>query len=165
MSQLTGGAERYLIVEMEAEKGSAAKAEDVARVEVDYFDLAAAKRSAAADMAVAKRSADAKAIEASANDEIIAKVAEQQANLVTEEAVMLRDKGDIAGAKALLKKNAAELYSIGSQYSLSAETAARLDGIRAQNEKAAKSLTEKDWAKTRKSMRYEQHKTKRQQTY
>ncbi len=165
LAQLTGGSERYLIVEIEAEPlGTGARA-PIAEVGVDYMDLAAGARQSERLVVEAARSAAADEIEASAKTTILAKVTEQKANIATEEAVRLRDAGDIEAARKMLEQNAATISRFSQRNALSGASADRLVEMKKRSEEAARALAADDWAKTRKSMRYEQHKAKRQQTY
>ena len=168
MSQLTDGSERYLIVELDAERNPTEAPERIAKVGVSYIDLDQGARQKASLDVEASRSADARKIEAGIDATIMAKVTEQRANIVTEEAVELRDKGDLAGAKRLLEQNAVSIDEARQRFSgLGASSASvqRLEALKKQSEVAAGSLDDGDWAKTRKDMRYQQHKAKRQQTY
>jgi len=82
----------------------------------------------------------------------------------------LRDKGDISGARKLLQgnamylKSARELYGVGADAASPATVKELRDLEKKQNEAAA-NLDAQSWDKTRKSMRYDQHKSKMQQSY
>lgn len=165
LAQLTGGAERYLLIELDAEPGQAGRRDAIAEIDVDYMDLAAGRRQSEALAIEAARGESEQDIEASARTAILAKVIEQKGALASEEAVRLRDKGDIAGAKAVLDTYVSNNDASATQFGFTGAARARVEAMRKQNEAAAAALESQDWAKTRKSLRYEQHKAKRQQTY
>ena len=88
----------------------------------------------------------------------------------SEQAVELRDKGDLDGAKKLLQENAAILSN--SRASLAAGEAPaspaalkELEKLERDSKVAADNLDNDNWGKTRKAMRYEQHKAKQRQSY
>lgn len=170
LNQLTGGAERYLVVEAEAEGGRALGAADVADVKVRYLDLEDGKRSDVEARVSGRFSKDKRAAENSINKSVMSDVTAQVATEQNEKAVSLRDAGDVAGAKKLLEKNAAYIKKakerLGSgEGAAPAASIGILSELEDDNRVQAEKLTSRDWAKTRKSMRYKQHKAKRQQTY
>lgn len=170
LNQLSGGQERYLVVELDADAQASAEAAKVADVQVNYIDLGTgARRDTQADVEV-RFSPETAAQEASIDKAVMGQVAAQIATETSERAVELRDNGDIEGARQLLKDNAAYLAKSRAQYGSGADAApalivGTLQELEAQNTEAASKLDREDWTKTRKTMRYEQHKLKRQQTY
>ncbi|CFX15778.1 von Willebrand factor A [Candidatus Filomicrobium marinum] len=170
LNQLTGGHERYLVVELEADANTRAEPDDVAQVSVNYIDLdAGSRRDAKADVSVSF-STDQKAQEDSIDKAVMSQVAAQIATETSERAVELRDKGDVKAARKLLQDNAAYLAKSRAQYgsgpgAASASIVGTLNQLEAQNSEAASNLDGDEWSKTRKTMRYEQHKAKRQQSY
>jgi len=170
LNQLTGGSERYLIVEMESGSGKTPGPTDVASVDVNYLDLQTGGREQLQSKVKTRYSEDAKEARASINKSVMSQVTAQIATETSERAVQLRDKGDVAGARQLLQNNAAYLkkqrQALGS--GVRAAPAALTDTLGAlakESDEAAANLDAKKWARTRKSMRYQQHKSKRQQTY
>lgn len=100
----------------------------------------------------------------------MAQVTAQIATEENEKAVLLRDKGDIAAARKALEDNAAYIKRSRDAYASGAAPAAppaldTLSDLETKNRTAAGNLDDDSWGKTRKSMRYDQHKTKAQQSY
>ncbi len=77
-----------------------------------------------------------------------------------EKAVTLRDKGDLAGARQLLRDNAAYLKHKAREYAAPA-----LEAMERKNKVQARNPDDDNWARTRKSMRHDQHRSKVQQSY
>ena len=170
LNQLTGGAERYLIVELEAPEGKAVSAHDVADVNVRYLDLDSGKREARKSKVQAGYSPDESKVKASVNKSVMSQVTAQVATETSERAVELRDKGDIKGARRLLQENAAYLkkkrQDLGSGVGAAAPASLGvLDSLEKESAEAASNLDDSNWQRQRKAMRYQQHKSKRQQSY
>lgn len=171
LNQLTGSHERYIVVEFDADSvRPGANASDVASIAVNYIDLDSGSRRELQANVEARFAADSETQEASIDKAVMSQVAAQIATETSERAVELRDKGDIDGARKLLRDNAAYLAKSRTRYGSGAGAAAAsyvgaLKELEAQSAEAASNLDSDDWAKTRKTMRYEQHKSKRQQTY
>lgn len=160
-NQLYGAQEKYVIVELEAtQAGAVGDVADVADVQVDYLDLETKQRQDVRKSVSAEFSNDKVAVRGGLNKSVMTQVTTQIANEQNEKAVTLRDKGDVAGAQKLLEANATYLREKAEAYDDK-----DLLALEKENRVQAKSLTEKDWAKTRKSMRYKQHKSKVQQAY
>lgn len=170
LNQLQADNERYVVIEMETPAGSKAGDAEVADIKVEYLDLDNGKRSETQANVRARLSDDDKDVEGSINKGVLAQVTAQIATEQNEKAVELRDKGDVSGARQLLKDNAAyikrsrEVYSAGAS-AAPAASVKELSDLEARNETASESLDETKWNATRKAMRYEQHKAKTQQKY
>lgn len=165
MAQLNGGFERYVIVELDAAAGAIGGEDAIADVKVSYLDLASGQRGGDRLGIRARRSDDSKRIAESAAAGILAKVAEQKVTLAEEEAVKLRDKGDIAGARQLLQGTLSTLGAVSAMPALSEADRKRLTTKQKTTKETAEALAGPEWGKTRKKMRYEQLKSKRMQTY
>lgn len=170
LNQLTALNERYLIVELDASRSSPVAEVDVATVETDYLDLQAGERRKAKVRISAAISDDKTRQETSRNNEVMSEITTQIATERSEQAVELRDKGDLDGAKKLLQENAAILSN--SRASLAAGEAPaspaalkELEKLERDSKVAADNLDNDNWGKTRKAMRYEQHKAKQRQSY
>lgn len=170
MNQLQADNERYVVIEMETPSGSKAGEADVADVKVEYLDLDKGTRSETQANVRARLSDDEKDVEGSINKGVLAQVTAQIATEQNEKAVELRDKGDISGARKLLQDNALyikksrEVYSSGAS-AAPAPSVEVLSDLESKNEEASKNLDGEQWNKTRKAMRYDQHKAKAQQQY
>lgn len=170
MNQLTALAERYIIVELDAAGSAPASDVSVATAEVSYHDLRADLRRTETLAVSGRVSDDRKQQTASRDGEIMSEVTVQIATERSEEAVSLRDKGDLDGARKLLRENAAYLDETAKDLATaaappSAKVMKELRQLQESNVSASSNLSEENWAKTRKAMRYEQHKAKKRQSY
>jgi len=171
LNQLQSSNERYVVVELQAPEGRKPGSADIADVQVDYVDLDKDGKPARAEAHPAVRfSADAKDVEDGLNKAVMSQVAAQIATERSEKAVELRDKGDIAGARKLLEDNATyikrsyETFGSGAAAAPTASISA-LNALEKQSREAADNLDPENWNRTRKALRYDQHKTKAQQSY
>jgi Ca-activated chloride channel family protein len=170
MNQLQADNERYVVVELEVPKGEAAGERDVAEVGVEYLDLDGNERKKADANVRVRLAEDATAAEASINKQVMSQVTEQVATENSERAVELRDKGDVAGARKTLEENASFLKAqrsvLGSGVAAAAPASVEaLEKLEKNSREAANNLDNDAWDKTRKTMRYDQHKSKVQQAY
>jgi Ca-activated chloride channel family protein len=170
LNQLQSLNERYIVVELEATGGNAAGEAEIADVSVDYFDLDGGSRNKVDRKVKARISDDLKEAEASLNKSVMTQVTEQIATETSEKAVELRDKGDVAGARRMLEENASYLNKEKSRLGTGAAAAPSaaiktLDELEQKNREAASNLDGEAWGKARKAMRYDQHKSKMQQSY
>lgn len=170
LNQLQGSNERYFVVELDAPEVRTPGDAEVASVEVNYLDLNSGDRRRAEARAKGRFSASAEEAEKSVNKAVMSQVSTQIATEASERAVELRDKGDITGARKLLEgnatylKNARELYGSGAG-AASPSMVKELQELEKKQNEAANNLDAHAWEKTRKSMRYDQHKSKMQQKY
>lgn len=170
LNQLQADNERYVVIEMETPSAAKVGDADVADVKVDYIDLDTGSRAEKQASVRARVSDNDGEIEGSVNKGVLAQVTAQIATEQNEKAVELRDKGDIAGARELLKgnvdyiKKSREKYSTGAAAASTASVEA-LSELEKKNEDASNNLEGEQWNKTRKAMRSDQHKSKVQQTY
>lgn len=170
LNQLQSANERYVVVELEQPDVRQAGDADIADVTVDYLDLDSGNRSRAEAKAKGRFSASEKDAEASVNKSVMSQVTTQIATETSEKAVELRDKGDITGARKLLEGNAAYLKERRSAYGSGVSPAApaalgALELLEKKQNEAASNLDADNWAKSRKAMRSDQHKSKVQQSY
>lgn len=170
LNQLQGSNERYFVVELDAPEVRTPGDAEVASVEVNYLDLNSGDRRRAEARAKGRFSASAEEADKSVNKAVMSQVSTQIATEASERAVELRDKGDITGARKLLEgnatylKNARELYGSGAG-AASPSMVKELQELEKKQNEAANNLDAHAWEKTRKSMRYDQHKSKMQQKY
>lgn len=170
LNQLTALNERYLIVELDASRSAAMNEVDVAEIRTDYLDLQAGERRNIKARVSASVSGDKKVQTSSRDNEIMSEITTQIATERSEKAVELRDKGDLAGARRLLQENAAILKQSRASFAAgeapaSASALKELEKLEENSNIAAENLDPEKWAKTRKSMRYQQHKAKQRQSY
>jgi Ca-activated chloride channel family protein len=171
LNQLHADNERYVVVELQAPEGRGEGAAEVADVTVTYLDLDKGGSPARAEAKPSVRfSANAKEVEEGVNKPVMSQVTQQIATEKSEKAVELRDAGDVAGARKALEENAEyikrsrDIFTSGAAPAPSASVSA-LNDLERQSREAANSLDGGDWDRTRKTMRYDQHKAKVQQAY
>lgn len=171
LNQLHADNERYVVVELQAPEGRGEGAAEVADVTVTYLDLDKGGSPARAEAKPSVRfSANAKEVEEGVNKPVMSQVTQQIATEKSEKAVELRDAGDVAGARNALEENAEyikrsrDIFTSGAAPAPSASVSA-LNDLERQSREAANSLDGGDWDRTRKTMRYDQHKAKVQQAY
>lgn len=171
LGQLYGGQHKSVTIEVDtpADKADATTA-DIASVSVDYLDLASKSRQNGRAEARGRWSASAAEAKASIDATVDAEVTTQIATERNEEALRLRDKGDMATAQRLLQQNAMMLGAKAKELAtgvLPAPSAVLklLEKSARHNAEAAEGLDGAKWDKTRKSMRYDQHRNKVQQSY
>lgn len=170
LNQLQSDNERYVVVELEAPEGRSAGDADIADIRLDYIDLDKGGPARKETRPRVRFSAKADEVEKGINKEVMSQVAEQIATEKSEQAVELRDKGDIDGARALLEENAGYINRLTDSYgsgpdAASEPTIKKLKELEEQNRQAAENLDEDNWGRTRKAMRAIQHKSKVQQAY
>jgi len=160
LNQLYANQEKYLIVELKPQSNVGTGSANIADLEVAYLDLKSNARQRLKASAQAEISVDAERVKASVNKSVMTQVATQIATERNEQAVTLRDKGDLTGARQMLQENAAYLKKKAREYS-----APGLEAMERKNEVQARNLDEENWARTRKAMRHDQHRSKVQQSY
>ena len=140
---------------------SAGQSLPVAEVSASYLNMVTAKASALSGSVRALASASQKDVLSNRNADVAAKVALQKSVLASEEAVSLRDAGEVDKAKKLLESNAASLDSLGSELN-----SPMLRAAGAQSEADASAIEdERQWGEQRKAMRDDQYSAKNQQRY
>lgn len=171
LAQLQAENERYVVVELESTvPHKSTRAEEVAHVDVAYLNLDSGARDAVATAVKARFTDDAKEAEASLNKAVMSQVTEQIATENSERAMELRNQGDVTAARQMLMDNASFLsrnktmFGSGSAPAPAASIST-LDKLEERSREAAASLEEGDWERTRRAMRYDQHKSKVQQAY
>ena len=160
MNQLYANQEKYILLEVEIPAQAAGKALEIASIHVSYSNLETHlvdKLSSTAGVSFSNSIAEA---EKSVDDEVMAPAIEQIAIEKSKEAVVLRDKGKIKEAKAVLKQNAIFLGRNAARYK-----SKKLEKLQAEQEISADNLDDKNWQKQRKMMRKDQYKHETQQTY
>jgi Ca-activated chloride channel family protein len=171
LNQLQANNERYVVVELQAPEGRGEGGADVADVTVTYLDLDKGGSPARAEAKSSVRfSSNAREVEEGVNKPVMSQVTQQIATEKSEKAVELRDAGDVEGARKVLEENAEyikrsrDVFTSGAAPAPQASVSA-LNDLERQSREAANSLDGGDWDRTRKTMRYDQHKSKVQQAY
>lgn len=165
LNQLYGSQEKYIIVELERQSSKSPAAQTfgsapIAGVSIDYMGMETTTRIRTKRSVSALYTHSPEAARASINKHVMAQVVTQIATRRSEKAVSLRDRGDVAGARALLEKNAKYLGRKAAEYKAPA-----LKDLERKSREAAKGMSGSSWAGTRKAMRARQHRQKVQQSY
>lgn len=160
LNQVYGGQQKYALLELEIPAGKRAGTARLADISVSYINMRSKAREALSGVVEARFSTSAREAKASTDRLVMSSAAAQIATLRSEQAVLLRDKGDTRGARRLLQENAAYLKQKARQYSAPA-----LEKLGAAAAATAGALSDRDWGRSRKVMRARQYKSKNQQSY
>lgn len=164
MNQLYSEQEKYVLLEVEVPAGKADAERSVADVQVSYQNMHSSKQDILDDKLHVAYSSSLEAVQQALNQDVLKEATKQTANVVSKEALELRDAGKLEEARSLLEQNS---HFISSQ-------AEKLDGkareeletySNAVAEDADKIDDEQDWAVTRKSLKAKQYKMEKQQAY
>ena len=161
MNQLIGKQQKYAVLELEVPQGAQPGDMDVADVDLSYSENGAKERStdkSRVSIRVTGRPADE---QASLDKSVMGDITTQLANEVHEEAVKLRDAGNLKDAKQMLDGYAAKL----DEQAASMGIAPAAPIAKQFREDAEKLGDEADWNRTRKAMKAYQHKNKTMQSY
>lgn len=162
LNQVYADQEKYLLLEVEVPPGRPGEERQLATVEVTYDDLVA---QAAGRLGAATRvryTDSAAAAAASVDTAVMVSAGEQIGAALGEQALELKDQGDVAGAAALFQRKAEFLEG----------EATRLDSPRLRQQAeagraaaAAVAAPAPEWSKARKALRADQHVIQQQQSY
>ena len=160
LGQLYSGQERYFVVEVEVPRGELGAKAEVAKVSVEYVNMATETTDKLTSAVQVKFSDSEEAAEKDVNKEVLAACVIQIANERNRRATELRDAGEVAEAKKLLLLNADYLdnnYKVLGLPEL--KLRCELNGLQAEK------LESKDWVGNRKIMREQQNLDATQQSY
>ena len=161
LNQLYSGQEKFILLEVEVPAHKANTDAAIASVKIDYNNLYTHSRYRLNDSVSVSFSASEQEVEGSIDSEVYESSVEQIANEYSKEALILRDKGDIKGARQILKKSADYLQSNAVKLS------SRL--LKEQEMEARQDVQDlddtKNWMRTRKSLKAKQYKRSVQQSY
>lgn len=160
LRQIYGGQEKYILVEVEIAGNAARERMESSRVSARYTDMGTQDAVTIEESVNLTFSDDAERITASRDKEVLSAATIQLATLRSEEAVKLRDSGQVDEARKLLEDNAA--YLTEQARTLAAPT---LEGLAQDQARDAEAIASGDWARQRKDMRSRQYKGKTQQSY
>lgn len=160
LGQLYARQQRYFVLEVEVEKGENSSTKPVAEVTVTYKN-AVTETTDKLTSSVQVKFTDSKELsDKSINKEVAASCVLQIANERNQQATLIRDRGDVAGAEKLLKDNSKYL---DSNYRRLGNEGLRLSAQ--ENMMQAGQLSDKDWTRNRKIMRGAQNADAQQQSY
>ena len=160
LNQLYSEQEKYVILEVELPATKENQIRKIAKVDIAYANMETKTTDRLSSSISVNFTRSKEIVEAKTNGEVMAECVLQVANLKNKLATVLRDKGDIEGAKLLLSTNYEYLKANADKYSSEKLRTRALD-----NKDQASRLDEKKWAETRKRMRRYQHFDDIQQTY
>src|SRR6185295_15925158 len=150
LGKIYGRHQHFFILEVEVPPSSAGATRPLAEVAVGYRDLLANRDQTLRQPVAASFTARSAEVEEKANPAVISELSLLNADLATEQAIQLRDRGDVAGAQQLLQKNADTLDAVAKKYN---DT--RLRGKVGQAKQQAESITKEpaNWRAQRKSLK------------
>lgn len=150
-NQIYSGHQRYVLLEVEVPAGKDGEKLSVAEATLTYANMATRRAQTVAKTLEVAYSASERAVKASENEEVMKDYAEQKVAEAREEAIQLRDAGDVIGAQACLMKSIHE-YACYSSVAAS-ELAEEAEAV--ENESV--------WNTARKTMRARANKSRTQQ--
>lgn len=159
LNQLYSNQEKYILLEVEVPAGSVNKKQQIAMVDIDYNNLKTGRRDKMKGRTSVNFTKSKEVVKKSVNKDVAVKAVKATANMRSKAAVKLRDKGDILGAEKLMMQNTADFKGFGAMYQddelmMEAE----------ESEKMEKLLKEeKNWNRTRKTLKKKQQETTSQQ--
>lgn len=158
LNQLYGGQEKYVLLEVEVPYDLRQSVRDVADVAVNYANMVTHSTDRLAKLVGVRFVDSPEVVEQQIDKAVMTECVLQIASNRNEEAVALRDAGKIEQAKELLQGNCAYLQSNSVQLESPQLQQRALDNMH-----QSQSLDEKNWNQTRKGMREQQIKDKKQQ--
>ncbi len=161
LGQVYSEQEKYVLLEVEVPAETAGARRKLADIEVAYHDIGAARSmSDNGDLWVSYSASEAE-VKKSYDKDTLGEALRQEANIISKEAVELRDAGDIAGAKAKLESASGYLRKKGADYALPSEAYA--PAAAEYEEKADEVDDAREWQRSRKALKAEQYRTDNQQ--
>lgn len=161
LNQVYGAQNKYALLEVEVPAEMAVSGNtNIARVNIVYTSMRTGARETASGTVDARFSTSMAEVSASTDNDVMTAVTTQIATMTSEDAVNLRDNGDVKGARKLLEDNAVYLRQKAKQYN-----APVLDRLGRENAASAGQLSDSDWTKSRKSLRSNQYRQKYLQSY
>ncbi len=161
LAKLHAEQDNYLLFELSGDFSELTGSIKIAEITIEYRDLLKdGSLHTWQESVYLQLSDDQNLIANSRNLDILANVSSFIAINRNKEALELRDKGDVDGAKNLLQDNALYLKSQAAILN-----APQLATEALQNEENARQLNEEDWKVQRKMMREQQYKSETKQVY
>jgi Ca-activated chloride channel family protein len=161
LNQIYSEQEKFIILEVEVPQQRAETRLKLVDVGVTYTDLFSQKRESIERYATVSFSGFRQDVDEALDAETYESAAEQVANELNREAVELRDKGDIEGAKSILRRSADYLENLGESLA-----SPKLLEQKAEALQDADDLSnQEEWNKKRKELKERQYKRATQQSY
>ena len=163
LNQLYGAQSKHLIIEAELDEAHEEGDQPFAKVTIDYRSLQNKSRETLSANTKINFTKNKKRVAKAVNKRVMSDVIEQIAIERNEQAVNLRDKGDVKRAKMLLQNNAA--YLAKEAQNLGGSFAPKLKDLAKKNKADAENLTGEKWRASRKEMKARAYRQKTQQSY
>lgn len=163
LNQLYGAQSKHLIIEAELDEAHEEGDRSFAKVTIDYRSLQKKSRETLSANTKINFTKNKKRAAKAVNKRVMSDVIEQIAIERNEQAVSLRDKGDVKRAKMLLQNNAA--YLAKEAQNLGGSFAPKLKDLAKKNKADAENLTGEKWRASRKEMKARAYRQKTQQSY
>jgi len=164
LNQLSSNQEKYVMLEVEVPPGIAGRTQKLASVDVSYLDLQAKKTDSLRDSVSVNFSDKREEVKKSVNQPVMDSAAKSTSNLLSKEALQLRDQGKTQAAKDHLQRGMSSLKE-----SFSNSGAAASPEFEKLEEELRQDVQEmddsKNWNKKRKSLKERQFKYDTQQKY
>ncbi len=162
INQLYAEQEKYLLLEVEVAPGRADQERPIAEVKLQYDDLGSHRTERLQQQASLRYTASPAVANESVQREVAISATEQLGAKLDEDAIELKDKGDVAGAQALFRQKSELLEQEAERYDA--------PKLREQSEKAraaeqAVAAPAVEWERKRKEVREEQFSTQKQQSW
>jgi len=161
LNQLYSNQEKYFLLEVEVDPFGEGDSVELADVEMRYSNMVTGNSDTLSGSGSIAFTGSSEVVEANVDKETMVNVVTQIAAEKSEEALRLRDEGNIAEAQAVL--NASSEYLMEQAELLEAP---ELAGYGAEYEEDAEAIAdEEQWNATRKKMRDDQYEVQNQQSY
>ena len=161
LHQLYGEQEKFVVVEVELPAGEEGISQQVATVDVDYFNTVTLQQDQLAGAVEVQYTASEQVVEEALDEAVMTDTVQQIANEMSKQAVELRDAGRKEEAQQRLQESAAYLQRSAQQYN-----APVLESLGAEFERDAEAIAdEKEWKKNRKVLKKRQYSVEIQQTF
>ena len=160
LNQLYAAQEKFILLEVEVPAVGSGQTREVASVEVSYMNMGTQVQDRLTSSCSVRFSDTASEVEKSLNKDVMVQAVRHTAAERTEDAVRLRDAGNLAEARRLLLDNATMLKQ--KAQTLSSPV---LDMDSLSNQQSAENLDESKWNKQRKTMESDSWSLYNQQSY
>lgn len=158
-NQIYGNQQRHITLELLIPAGMSGETMSVADVSIDYNDAIKKQLLSHNNSVAVTFTNQQNVVDKDKNSLIYDNVISFQANEMSKQVVLLRDKGDLEGAKNLQSLN---ISNLSQQMSQSASPQQLQEQLK-QEKYLLESLDEKNWNKARKQVRSKQHSIDTQQ--
>jgi len=161
LNQIYSNQEKYLLLEVEMDPFAEGTSLDIADVSMSYSNMVTRQKETLSGTGSVTFTKNSRLVEENVDKETMVSVVTQIAVEKSEEAIKLRDEGNIEEARAVLSAGSAYLKEQAAALS-----APELAGAGAEYEEQAEVLAdEQQWSATRKRMVDDQYEAQNQQSY